>query len=74
MLSGLTFLNKRLNMIIYICLKRQIEHALWITVPGLLTTDGRKHPEQPTADLPLDSGKITDNDEYSPTQIFKLNN
>lgn len=42
----------------YISLKRKIEHALQVTVPRLLTTDGRKHLEQPTADLPLDSHEI----------------
>lgn len=46
-------------MMKYMFLKREIEHALQIMMPGLLTTDGRKHPGQPTADLPLDSPEAT---------------
>ncbi len=51
-----------------ICHKRKIEHALQITMPGLLTTDGRKHPGQPTADLPLDSSKVTEIGKYKTNQ------
>ncbi len=58
-LNGMMCLKTKLNMMKYMFLKREIEHALQIMMPGLLTTDGRKHPGQPTADLPLDSPEAT---------------
>lgn len=56
----------------YIFHKKKIEHALQISAPGLLTTDGRKHPGQPAADLPLDLYEVTSINKFYDTFFVPL--